>query len=255
MKIFLKTGVLLIFFLISGKVSQAIRPDSAFMQANHLYTSEMYSDASALYLKIIESGFGSPELYYNLGNACFKMNDLPNAILYFEKARKLAPNDEDILYNLRVANTRIADKIEPVPELFFKRWWRNMFTAFSSTTWAVAGILLLFLFFSGISVYLLTRSTGVRKTAFYSAVAALFLMAISIYLASTRYRYETSSPEAIVFTPTITVKSSPRGNSVDLFVIHEGTKVRIIEEFSGWFEIRIASGSVGWLPADAVKKI
>lgn len=255
MKRHLLTAILLAYLLAPAKASASVQPDSLYLKANELYSQELYNDACALYMRIIEEGYESAALYYNLGNTCFKLNDYPNAILYYERAKRLAPNDEDILYNLKVANSRIVDKIEPVPELFFKKWWRDIYTAFRSSTWAVAGILLLFVLFSGISVYLLANSITIRKTAFYAALIAFLLTIFIFFLASTRYRYETSSPEAIVFTPTITVKSSPRENSVDLFVIHEGTKVTITEEFPGWYEIRIASGSVGWLPVDAVKKI
>jgi len=229
--------------------------DSLFVKAKEYYDAELYNDAIAAYSGILEQGYESAGLYYNLGNAWFKTGDLPHAILYYEKARKLSPNDEDILFNLRVANTKIPDNIEQVPELFIKKWWRNLYLFFNSQTWSILGILFLFLFFFFLAIYLVSRMPGIRRAAFSLAMIILPVCILFLVLASHRYNNETSSSEAIVFSPTVTVKSSPRENSVDLFVIHEGTKVFITKELSEWFEIRIASGSIGWIPSSDVVKI
>lgn len=246
-----KIGLL---FVILANTCQA-DPEELFLRANELYGQEMYHDAITLYDSIISMGYESAGVYYNLGNAWFKLNDLPNAILNYERARKLAPGDEDILFNLHVAKTKTVDKIEPVPELFLYTWWRSLYTFFSSETWTIAGIVLFFLFFFCLAFYLLSRIMWIRKTAFYSGIVILILSVFSIFLGFERYKAEKSEDEAIVFTPTVTVKSSPRENSVDLFVIHEGAKVSIIDEFEGWYEIRIESGSIGWMPASSARII
>jgi len=229
--------------------------DTLYTRANEEYDKELYTNAVEDYLQIIQNGYESPEVYYNLGNAYFKLDDYPSAILYYEKAKKLAPNDEDINFNLKVVNTKIVDKIEPVPELFLKRWWKAVYNMFNSTTWAWIAIVSFIVFFLLLAFYLLSNKVFIRKASFYAGVFAIFITVFSFILAFEKYQVEHNQKEAIVFTPTLTVKSSPSQSSVDLFVIHEGSKVKIIDKVGGWYEIRIASGSVGWLPVDAVKEI
>jgi len=220
--------------------------DTLFNSANEAYNNEMYTNAIENYLQIVDAGYESYALYFNLGNACFKLGDIPSAILYYEKAKKLNPN---------VANTNIVDKIEPVPELFFWQWWRSIYNLFDANTWAKISVGGFILFFVLLAFYLLSKLLFIRKTAFYTGLTILFFTIFTFIIASQKYDVSKNQNEAIVFTPTITVKSSPNQNSVDLFVIHEGSKVSIIETVGNWCEIKIANGSVGWLPVDALKNI
>jgi len=251
MKKLIIIGILIIVF--NGSFASGI--DTLFFKANAAYSNEMYSDAIESYLQIIDQGYESAHLYYNLGNAFFKTDDFPSAILYFEKAKLLNPNDENILFNLNVANTKIVDKIEPVPELFFRQWWRSLYNLFSADTWAKISIAGFILFFILLSFYLLSKFMKIRKLSFYTGLVILFFTIFTFTIAFQKYKLISNHKEAIIFTPTITVKSSPNPNSVDLFVIHEGSKVRILEKVGEWYEIKIASGSVGWLPGQALKQI
>ncbi|MBN3034671.1 MAG: tetratricopeptide repeat protein [Bacteroidales bacterium] len=243
-----------IFWFATG-FSLAAPADSLFMQANHDYENQLFNNAIDKYEQILDMGISSAELYYNLGNSYFKLDDYPSAILYYEKALKIDPHDPDIEYNLNLARTRIVDKIEPLPELFLRTWWKSLVNLFLPDQYSLIVILTLYLFFVLLGIYLLSRSVRIRKAAFYLALTLLFVSLLSFWLALNKYRLMTQEPEAIVFTPTITVKSSPNDNSVDLFVIHEGLKVMVTDRIGDWIEIRIASGSVGWIPADAVKNI
>ncbi|MCD4683457.1 MAG: tetratricopeptide repeat protein [Bacteroidales bacterium] len=229
--------------------------DTLFSKANDEYNNEMYTNAIEDYLLIVDAGYESDVLYFNLGNAYFKISDVPSAILFYEKAKKLNPNDDDINFNLNVANTKIVDKIEPVPELFFWQWWRSIYNLFDANTWAKISVAGFISFFVLLAFYLLSKLLVIRKTAFYSGVIILILAIFTFIVANQKYNISKNQNEAIVFAPTITVKSSPNQNSVDLFVIHEGSKVNIIEKVGIWCEIKIANGSVGWLPAEALKDI
>ncbi|OQX79740.1 MAG: hypothetical protein B6D61_03035 [Bacteroidetes bacterium 4484_249] len=246
---------ILFFSLLISSVSVAAEIDTLFYKANKEYSEELYTNAIDDYLQIIDKGFESADLYFNLGNAYFKSENIPAAILYFEKAKKLRPNDEDINFNLNVANTMIVDKIEPVPVLFFWNWWRSVYNLFNADTWARISVYGFILFFVLLAFYLLSKQIIIRKTAFYSGLVVLFITLFTISIAYQKYKILKYQKEAIVFTPTITVKSSPNQNSVDLFVIHEGSKVKIVEQVGGWYEIKIANGSVGWLPASSLKSI
>jgi tetratricopeptide (TPR) repeat protein len=252
----MKKIVFILLIAITGlKTTQAIDHDSLFQKANEAYANGFYLEAIDQYLKIVDMGFESADLYFNTGNACFKLEDYPSAILYYEKAKKLAPNDEDINFNLAIANTRIVDKIEPVPEIFFRQWWRAFTNLLGTDTWAMLGVGTFILFFILLAFYLLSRVTRIRKASFYTGLVVLFISLFAFFVSLQKYRSFQLDREAIVFTPTITVKSSPNPNSVDLFVIHEGSKVRIMDQVGEWCEIRIANGSVGWLPVSSIRKI
>lgn len=229
--------------------------DSIISKAITQYDAGLYNEAINSYNNILLNRFESAEVYYNLGNAYFKINNIPSAILYFEKAKKLKPNDEDINYNLNVANTRIVDNIENVPELFFKKWWNSFYNMFSANGWAklTIGFFILTLVF--ISIYLLSNVRFIKKIFFITGSLLILITLFSFTLSFQKYYYSVEQKEAIVFEATLTVKSSPNANSVDLFVIHEGAKVFITDELDDWYEIRIANGSVGWLLKNSTKLI
>lgn len=224
-------------------------------KANKAYGDGSFTEAAELYKRVIALGYESPDLYYNLGNSYFKLNEYASAILWYERAKRLDPGNEDIDFNLKVTNNKIADQIEPLPELFYKRWFRNLINLFPADTWAATGIVLFILALAFGSVYLLSRVLFIRKFGFWLGALILLFSVISILFAWNSYTTVKNANEAIIFTPTLTIKSSPDEKSVDLFVLHEGTKVQIKDQIGAWYEIRIANGSVGWIPASALEKI
>ena len=248
--IFLVVGCCL---LISGLFAQDLR--AIIEEGNKAYTEGLYPDAIDYYKQVADAGFESPELFYNLGNAYFKLNDYPHAILWYERARRLDPGNEDIDYNLNVANSKIADKIDPLPDLFYVRWYWSIVNLFPINTWAIQTIVCFILTLVAISLYFISRRLFLRKTGFRAAILFLALTLFILLFSVSGYHRMKTLHEAIVFDPTITVKSSPDEKSVDLFVIHEGTKVQLLDKIGEWYEIRIANGSVGWLPKDSFVEI
>ena len=251
----MKKIIILIFaFSITGILSAN---DNLLLleEANKSYTEDNFEKAIELYEKVIDNGSESAAVYFNLGNAWFKMNNMPEAILYYEKARKLTPYDADILFNLQVANSRIVDKIESVPEIFYVRWWKNLLYFFSVDQWAAIslsafGLLMLMLLF-----FMLSNWYWLRKTAFWMGIIFLLIAGASYSLANQKHQSFIKEHQAIVFTPTLTVKSSPSETGIDVFVIHEGSKVQITDHIGDWLEVEIANGSVGWIKEEDVKKI
>lgn len=224
-------------------------------QANLEFSSGYYDHALELYLSVLEKGYESPELYYNIGNTYYKLNRIPEAILYYERALNLSPNDENTQFNLELARTRTIDKIESIPEFFYERWFRSILNIYSADGWGTLSIVLLFLSLALAVVFLLSRTRRLRVLMFYLSVVIIALSLTTLALAFVQHHQRTHKLEAIVFDPSVTVKSSPSENSIDLFVIHEGTKIRITDQVGNWYEVRIASGSMGWLQTDAVEKI
>jgi len=247
-----KTTVLLIALTMSlAGMAQlsSVSYDNWFLDGNAAYEEGNYEQAMTFYSQIEGVGMESAALYYNMGNTYYKMKSYPMAILYYEKALKLDPGNEDIRTNLEIANMAVVDKINVIPQSFIARWWNGLKTTFSADGWAwvsvaAFGMLLLCLF-----AFLMARRTGMRKAGFFVGLVMVVCLVMSLVFAFGQHRDMAVHDEAIVMTPTVTVKSSPSQNSVDLFVLHEGAKVRIMESAKEWNKIKIADGSVGWLQA------
>lgn len=230
-------------------------PDKIIKQANLEYSSGYYDHALELYLSVVDQGYASAGLYYNIGNTYYKLNHIPEAILYYERALKLAPQDENIIFNLEHAQKRTIDKIESIPELFYERWFRSVLNLHNADGWGRLSILFLFLAAALAAAFLLLSLRWQRAASFYLSVLFAVLSLSTLSLAFVQHYQRTTKTEAIIFAPSVAVKSSPSEASVDLFVIHEGTKVRITDQMGEWYEVRIASGSMGWLKSEALEKI
>lgn len=229
--------------------------DTLWNDANAAYYTGDYASAAALYDSIEMSGSVSAKLYYNKGNALFKMGKIGESILYYNKALRLAPADNDIAHNLAIANTYTRNRIEPVPEFFAKRWMRSVSKMMSGNAWAGVSLGLFALVLAGALVYLLPLRRRVRKAGFWSGVAALVLMVFALSFASRSYRHATHPSEGIVTTASATVKSSPADSGKDLFLLYEGDKVVVGDVLGEWSEITVANGSRGWMKTAAVSMI
>jgi tetratricopeptide (TPR) repeat protein len=247
--------IIFVLLMLSSGMAFATTQELTIAKANKAYSDGYFANAAELYKSVISGGYESAELYYNLGNASYKMNDYASAILYYEKARKLDPGNEDVNFNLKIANTKITDKIEPIPELFYKRWYRDLVESFSVDQWAKIGLASLFLGLVAGLLFVMSRQLFLRKAGFWVGIVLVFIGLLSFLFAWQGYDEFKNRKSAIIFTPTVTIKSSPDEKSVDLFVLHEGAKVELIDNIGGWFEIRIANGSVGWLPSSSVERI
>jgi tetratricopeptide (TPR) repeat protein len=243
--------VLLLFWAntISGNVDSLIRA------GNDAYNNGRYDNAIEAYEKVTDKGYTSAELYYNLGNAYFKLNDVAASILYYEKAKRLDPRNEDILFNLALAKSRTIDRIEPVPELFYVTWWKQLKNLLSPDNWAIASISGFVLVWIFAIIFFISRKVTVKRFSFWSGIVVILLTTVLFIITHQKYEQLRSEAEAIIFTPTVTVKSSPNEKSVDLFVVHEGTKVEITDAVEDWNEIRIADGSKGWVKSSTFRII
>lgn len=233
---------------------KAQNPESLYQQANLLYNESAYDSAAAVYEKIINKGYSSAELFYNLGNTYYKLRNYPLAIYYYEKSLKLDPQNEDTRHNIDIARLFITDKIEDIPEIFVKKWWKGLSNSLTLNTWAVITIIIFTILLLCVFIYIIARTKALRKSTFFIGIILIILMICSFTISMQKYDYINSKNEGIVITPTITVKSSPSQTSVDLFVLHEGSKVRILDKTDEWNKIKIANGSIGWLPSSTIIK-
>ena len=216
----------------------------------HTIPVSNYDTAVSLYEKILATDMESVPVYYNMGNAYYKKHDYPMAIYYYEKALKLDPSNKDVKTNLAIANLAIVDKVDPMPQPFFVRWWRSTRALFSSDHWAWCSIVAFALLLFSLFLFLRSRRIGLRKLGFFAGILFLIVFGLSVTFAAQLKSAAVAQDQAIIMTPTVTVKSSPSENGVDLFVLHEGSKVTVLETSNGWNRVRIANGSEGWLEAD-----
>lgn len=248
----MKRIYLLVFMMVAvmGLKAQTIQ-NQEFAKANFYYNESRYDTALVIYEKILNEGYVSVPLLYNIGNTYFKLRNYPMAILHYEKALKIDPTNEDTRHNLAIANALITDKIEPMPVFFLTKWWRSTGNLMSANGWTKTSLELFGLFLVLVFLYFTARTKGVRKTTFFLSIIVLILLVCSSIFSYQKHKYLNERNEAIVMTPTITVKSSPSASGVDLFVLHEGSKVEIIDNADKWDKIKIADGSVGWMPSTA----
>lgn len=221
-----------------------------FEQANAAYNESNYDTALMLYEKVVGTEQESVPLYFNMGNTYYKMREYAMAIYYYEKALKIDPSNEDVRNNLAIANLAIVDKIEEVPQSFIVKGWNGAKTLLSGSQWTLLSMVAFALLLASAFLFLRARRMGMRKLGFFVGLVMLVVFAFSVLFAAQMKQAEQSEDQAIIMTPTVTVKSSPNDASMDLFVLHEGTKVQILDQTDGWNKIKIANGSMGWLQAD-----
>lgn len=251
-----KQWIVLLFALVFPLL--AVADDQAanlFRRGNTAYEKARYDDAVKIYQQLIDEGYAAAELYYNLGNAHYKLGEMPDAVLNYEKAQKLQPGDEDIQLNLQLANSRITDKFEAVPEFFLSKWWSGLVLYFSADTWSVISVSSIFLGSVLLIIYLFSLVLLVKKSAFYSGIVLIFFGLFSLMMSGLQQRHFEAHNAAIIFSGTVHVKAGPLAGEKTLLVIHEGTKVNIKARKNNWIRITLPNGNEGWISSSDVKEI
>jgi tetratricopeptide (TPR) repeat protein len=241
--------------LVIAGISSADEAAQRFEQANQLYLQAKYPDAVAQYEKIVQSGFESGELYFNLGNAYYKSGNIQKAILNYERARQLLPRDEDVQFNLQLANLQVVDKIDAVPRLFVYRWADSMLALFSLSTmgWIVYSFFILTL--AAFAFFLYARTYPQKRLSMFAGLVfstALILTMIGYGVQSYK---ETNTEFAIVMSDVANIKAAPDSKGNDLFVLHKGLRVQVLDSVNHWRKIRLADGKVGWIPEEDCESI
>ena len=238
--------------LVAILFSAQLFAQTDFDAANAAYADGRYEEAATLYQSLLDE---QPDatLYYNLGNARFKQGELAQAILSYERALRLHPNDKDAQYNLAFAQSRIVDNIEE-QDFFLSSWARAVRNNLSEYTWLVLSICLFILALAGILLFLLGRMPWLRKTAFHIAWIALLFSLVSGLNAASLHKRDTLRNEAIITQGVVNAKSSPDRSGTDLFTVHEGTKVTIRETIGEWSNVRVGSNE-GWIRSNCLERI
>lgn len=244
--------IVLIIISILCITNNLLAQDVRFANANSLYQNGKFEEARNSYLEILKTGVQSPELLYNLGNSFFKTNDYASAILYYERAILLAPNDADLKANLELANAQIVDKLTPLGEFFLFRWISSIGNSLSSDAWAIWAIVSLFMLLGCLIAFFYINTALIKQIVFYGGLSLLFLNISTSYFASTQKEKLERQDMAIVFNSSVTVKSSPDLTGSELFVLHSGTKVKVLKKIGSWAEIQLIDGNIGWLQMSSI---
>ncbi len=251
MRQFISISLVLIPIALFG----AENTDSLYISAGKAYTEGGFEEAMETYNGLVELGVESPDLYYNMGNAAFRSNELGFAVLYYEKALKLDPSHEEALRNLAYVSRYKVDQLESVPELFIRGWIRHLYQLFSLHAWSYIALVMFGLVLSGILAYVFSSFMVVKKTGFFVGLTAFILFVLSLTAASNRHSELLAPDRAVIIHPSVVVKSTPSLSGTDLFVLHEGTKVKTNDRVNGWLEISISDGRVGWIPVESLAVI
>ena len=246
---------LLLLVPFSGHAAQSY-PDSLWNAGVEAYTAGDYASALQDWEEVRSAGLLSRDLYYNLGNAYFKTGEIAPAILWYERALRLDPSDADVRYNLEFARSQTQDRIEEVPEIFFEAWGHKMCYLLPSNTWAVLSLVFLALTVALALLFLLGSTSGRRRLGFFAGIVTLLLALLGWDFAQWQRTEARQQNRAIVMRPVSSVKSSPSADTAkDLFILHEGTSVKVLDTVSGFVNIEIADGRQGWLPAKDIEVI
>ncbi len=227
--------------------------DGIFEKANALYNDGKYAEAIDTYESILDSDMHSSALYFNLGNANYKLNNIAPSIYYYEKALQLSPKNEDIKRNLAFAQNMTIDAIDKVPEVGFSRIFKKIVNTFNTDTWAkiaVGGVLLFVLLFL---MYHFSYVTSRKRIAFVVSVLSLLTAFFSLAMAFKKEALNGKDNPAIVFSQESRVKTDPNQTSEELFRLHEGTKVQVLETYDDWKKIQLSDNSTGWIPSKDIK--
>lgn len=242
-----------IILLFVGQVVFSQSADELFTKANEQYKLEQYQEAIKTYQQIEQLGVVSSELYYNLGNCYYKLNQVAPSIFNYEKALLIDPLNEDAQNNLVFAKRLTIDNIEELPKSVFQKIDESVVKKLTYDEWAIASVILSIL---GATLFLLFyfSYTSSRKRLFFVTSMFSFLLLISTSIfAFKEYAYAKSNLEAIIFTQRTEVKNAPTLNSENVFTLHEGTKVKVLDTVDNWKKIKIADGKIGWVISSEIK--
>lgn len=227
--------------------------DTVFNEGNTLYNQGKYAEAIKKYEALLDKNEHAVALYFNLANAHYKLNNIAPSVYYFEKAKLLSTDDKDIENNLVFAQNMTVDAIDTLPEVGFSRIFKNIVNTFSSDSWAklaISGILVFVLFFL---LYHFTSATSQKRVAFVISVLGFLVAVFSLVIAFQKNNLEIKNNPAIVFAQESRVKADPNNTSEEVFRLHEGIKVQVLESYENWCKIEIADKTTGWIPSEDVK--
>lgn len=246
---------LTVIWSLFGGLLFAQTADSLFIKANKLYQLENYSEAISLYQQIAENQVASDDLYYNMANTYYKMNQVAPAVYYYEKALLLNPGHDDAAYNLSFAKRMAIDNIEALPKTIGERFSLGVIQRLHYNTWAWLAVIFALLFTVLFLLYHFSQLSSTKRFYFISSILSALFVIVFVLFAFNNIKFLENNRYAIVFEQQIDVKSAPAASGEISFELHEGAKVKLLETVDDWYKIKLADGKIGWMPKQALKEI
>lgn len=234
-------------------LSSFAQNQNLFEEANTYYNDGKYAEAIDNYQAVLESGQHSADLYFNLANANYKLNNIAPSIFYYEKALQLEPNDKDIINNMAFAQNMTIDAIDVIPDAGLSKLLNTTTHKMSFDTWAIVSVSFVFCFVILFLIYYFSYSTIRKRLTFIGSLAALTLVCVTLAFAFHKYNLDKRDNPAIIFVQESKVKSTPNTKSEEAFRLHEGTKVQVIETYNNWQKIKLTDGKTGWVATEDIK--
>jgi tetratricopeptide (TPR) repeat protein len=239
--------ILFLLVLLSSLLVKANNVSDVMQKANEYYKNNQYQSAINEYNKLIKEGYTGTSLLYNIGNSYYRLGKIGYAILYYEKALKYSPSDEDVLHNLKLARLNLKDKVDSLPPFFIFNLWEGLLASFSMAGWTMICYIFFILLLVCIVAYFFSKTVQQQRLSFFSGIAFTFLLSFSIALLMVKMNKEFNIKYGIVLESAVNVKSSPDYSSKEEFIIHEGLKVKLEDRVDDWVKIRLEDGKVGWI--------
>ena len=240
-------GISFLFFLMT-QVVQATTTSALFQKANTLYEQENYIEAAEQYEQLVDQQFHSRDVYYNLGNCYYRLENFGRAVLNYERALLLAPRNADVLYNLDLANAQLQDDFGKLPPFFLAAWWNSLRGLMGAGTWAILGLIFLWLGIGGLALWRFSAERQRRKQGFLVGLIALIFCLLPFSLSLSRMDWEKNNDYAILLESKVSLKSAPDEDAPQLLFIHAGLKVKVIDGIGDWVKVLLTNGEQGWLP-------
>ncbi len=238
---------ILLFFVLSSSILFGDDISNVMQKANELYKNNQYQLAIDEYNKLVKQGYEGTSLYYNLGNAHYRLGKVGFAILYYEKALKFSPSDEDVKHNLALAKLNLVDKVDELPPFFIFNIWEGLLASFSVSGWTIIIYIIFILLLLAVIAYFFSRSVTQQRISFFTGIGIMVLLFLSISLLAVKMNNEFNIKNGIIVETSVIVKSAPDNSSKDEFSIHEGLKVRLEDKVDEWVKISLSDGKVGWI--------
>lgn len=245
--------LLFLMLVLAGKSVE--NPQKIFQKANQVYQEKQFDQAVVLYDSLYQAGYRSPALFFNLGNAYYKANQIPESILFFEKAQKITGYREDIEHNLALAREQIPDRVEAETPSLLTKWWNTAIRYFSASTWGTLSIMLLWVITFAVAGFLFLSVPWLQRLSLFTGILGLVLCIGTVILTVERHQYKTETHQGVIFAPSVYVKSAPDKDSKDLFILHGGTKVALGDELDNWIKVKLADDKKGWIRTKSLKMI
>ena len=241
----MKKWLSLVFLLFAFAGSKA--GNETLIKAEKAYDEKQYKTAITFYEQLLKEGYSSYQLYFNLGNSYYKNGNLGRAIHAYEIARKLEPDDEDVKINLSLSNAKTVDKIDTKENFFITAVKSNILSSLNTATWAWLNIISLMVSALAFFLYYILNSVALKRVFFGISLAFMFSFLLSYFLGQSAVKSKSENKFAIILEKEVKIMNEPNAAANSKFRLHEGTKVRVVENNGDWMLIKLENGNEGWL--------